>query len=96
MLVKTFELLCLLPILFGKISASPKFSINVEDYLMQEQILDSEDSQELDIIPSDSVEPTSIEDDLEQKYRSKIEAKVLEIANGLASRNKKARSKGYG
>ena len=96
MLVTSFGWLCLLTILFGKVSTSPKFSINVEDYLLQERNLDLEESQGLDAISSDSVETPSIEDDLEQKYRSKIEAKVLEIANGFASRNQKARSKKYG
>ena len=88
MFFKRLGWLCLLVILFGKnhVQALPKFDINVEDYVLQEQNLDSEESQEFDINVLSSAEPTSIEEDLEEKYRSKIEAKIMEVASEIVSK----------
>ena len=88
MFLKRLGWLCLLVTLFGKnhVQALPKFDINVEDYVLQEQNLDSEESQEIDINISSSAEPTSIEEDLEEKYRSKIEAKIMEVASEIVSK----------
>ena len=87
MFLKRLGWLCLLATLFGKnhVQALPKIDINVEDYVLQEQNLDSGESQEININISSSADPTSIEKDLEEKYRSKIEAKIVEVANKIAS-----------
>ena len=94
MFLKRLGWLCLFITLFGKshVQASPKFDINVKDYVLQEQNLDYEESQKIDINISSSAEPSSIEEDLEEKYRRKIESKIIEVANKIAS--KRAKSKG--
>ena len=95
MFLKKLGWLCLFITLFGKhhVQALPNFDINVRDYVLQDQNLDYEESQEIDINISRSVESHSIEEDLEEKYRSKIESKIIEVANKIAS--KRATSKGF-
>ena len=85
--------LCLLNALIERNSvfASPKYSIKVEDNASQEQNAYLEKSTVLDAIPPIPKEKFPIEDDLELKYRNKIEEKVLQIANGIASKGSKSK-----
>ena len=85
--------LCLLNALIESniVFASPKYSIKVEDNASQEQNAYLEKSTVLDAIPPIPEEKFSIEDDLELKYRNKIEEKVLQIANGIASKGSKSK-----
>ena len=69
--------------------ASPKYSINVEDNASQEQNAYLDKSRVLDTNPPTAEE--TIENHLELKYRSKIEEKVLQIANGIASKVSKSK-----
>lgn len=80
--------LCLLNALIERNSvyASPKYSIKVEDNASQQQNAYLDKSRVLDTIRPTAQAISSIEDDLELKYRSKIEEKVLQIANGIASK----------
>ena len=69
--------------------ASPKYSIKVEDNASQEQNAYLDKSRVLDANPPTAEE--TIENHLELKYRSKIEEKVLQIANGIASKVSKSK-----
>ena len=69
--------------------ASPKYSIKVEDNASQEQNAYLDKSKVLDANPPTAEE--TIENHLELKYRSKIEEKVLQIANGIASKVSKSK-----
>ena len=71
--------------------ASPKYSIKVEDNASQEQNAYLDKSRVLDANPPTAEEKSSIENHLELKYRSKIEEKVLQIANGIASKVSKSK-----
>ena len=85
--------LCLLNALIERniVFASPKYSIKVEDNASQEQNAYLHKSRVSDAIPPTAEEKSSIEDDIELKYRSKIEEKVLQIANGIASKASKSK-----
>ena len=85
--------LCLLNALIERNSvfASPKYSIKVEDNASQEQNAYADKSRVLDAIPPTAEKKSSVEDDIELKYRSKIEEKVLQIANGIASKASKSK-----
>ena len=69
--------------------ASPKYSIEDEDNALQEQNAYLDKSRVLDANPPTAEE--TIENHLELKYRSKIEEKVLQIANGIASKVSKSK-----
>ena len=94
---RIFIHLCLLnaSIEINSVFASSKYSIKVEDNASQEQNAYLNKSRILTAIPPTPEEKSSIEDDLELKYRNKIEEKVLQIANGIASKASKSKGLRY-
>ena len=74
---------------------SLKYSINVEDIIVPQDGVESDSLRVSESIPDEEREIPSIENDLEQKYRIKIEEKVLEISNRIASKGSKSKGIGY-
>ena len=64
------------------LEASPNFNIDIDDQFFEEEI------SELEVIQNEeisNIEDSLISDELELRYRDKIEEKVLEIANDITS-----------
>ena len=88
---------CLLIVLIERwcVCDSLKYSINVEDIIEPQEGEESDNLRVSESIPHKEREIPSIEKDLEQKYRIKIEEKVLEISNRIASKGSKSKGIGY-